>query len=157
MTVAAMNTRLNSHLMRPRRGMSSILMLALIVTLGTLAVHAAGLVSAASGDGTRALAQQRAAAAAQAGLEWGRLRASAMPAPLCAPLQNITTLPGTLQPYTVSVRCTAGPVLSDGGTPLRRYEVQATACNLPAGGACPNAGTTSPDYVQRTGRHVVHR
>lgn len=142
---------------RCRRGASSVLMLALIATLGTLAVHAAGLVTAAAGDGTRALAQARVAAAADAGLEWGRQRAAALPAPLCTPLQNINTLPGSLQPYTVSVRCTVGPLVSDGGVPMRRYEVEAVACNLPAAGACPNVTTSSPDYAQRTERYVLHR
>jgi MSHA biogenesis protein MshP len=142
---------------RPARGVSSLLVLALLVTLASLAVHATGLVTAAIGDDARALAEARAAEAAAAGLEWGRRRAAVPAVPVCTPVQTITTLPGTLQPFAVTVRCAAGPLVVDAGVPLRRYQLTATACNVPLAGACPNAATDGPGYVQRTVQVVLHR
>ncbi|MBL8342581.1 MAG: agglutinin biogenesis protein MshP [Rubrivivax sp.] len=145
------------RLMRPARGFASVLVIALLVTLSTLAVHTTGLVTAAIGDDTRALAEARAAEAAAAGLEWGRQRVAIPAVAVCTPAQTLVTLPGTLQPFAVTVRCAAGPPLVDGGTALRRYQLSATACNVPLAGACPNAATGSGDYVQRTLQVVVHR
>ncbi|MBI5719473.1 MAG: agglutinin biogenesis protein MshP [Burkholderiales bacterium] len=154
-----MNTEMNAIIRprRPERGVSSVLVLAILVTLGSLAVHATGLVTGALGDDSRAIAQARAAAAAEAGLEWGRHRVLVPATPVCTPALTLNALPGTLQGYAVTVRCTAGPLLTDGGAPLRRYQLVATACNLPAAGACPNAATAAGDYVQRTVQVVLHR
>lgn len=151
----AMNRRRFPH--AAQRGASSLLMIAVLVTLGTLAVHASGLVTAALGSDARALAETRAAEAAATGLEWGRQRVLVPAVPLCTAVQTLNNLPGTLQPYTVTVRCTAGPLNLDGGLPVRRYQVSASACNVPLAGACPNGATNSADYVQRTLQVVLHR
>lgn len=135
--------------------MSSLLVLAILVTLGGLSVHAVGLVSAALGDDSRAIAEARAAEAASAGLDWGRERAQRTPA-LCAAAQSLTTLPGTLQPYTVTVRCNVGAPVVDGATSRRRFLITSIACNQPAAGACPNTATPGAGYVQRTASHVLH-
>ncbi|MBL8323643.1 MAG: agglutinin biogenesis protein MshP [Rubrivivax sp.] len=132
-------------------------MIALLVTLSTLAIHTTSLVTAAIGDDTRALAEARAAEAAAAGLEWGRHRVAVPAVAVCTPVQTVATLPGTLQPFLVTVRCTAGPLVVDGGAPLRRYQISAVACNVPLAGACPNTATGAGDYVQRTLQLVVHR
>ena len=142
---------------RPSRGVSSVLMLAILVTLGSLAVHATGLVTGALGDDSRAIAQARAAEAAEAGLEWGRQRVQVPATPVCTSALTLSALPGSLQGFVVTVRCAAGPLLNDGGLPLRRYQLVATACNLPAAGTCPNAATATGDYVQRTAQVVLHR
>ena len=135
---------------RAQRGVSSLLVLALLVTLGSLTVHAVGLVTSALGDDSRALAQARAAEAAAAGVEWGRYRVRVAPLPLCTAAQSITTLPGALQPFTVTVRCSVSGPYSEGAGPLRRYRVAATACNQPAGGACPNPALPGANYVQHS-------
>lgn len=141
---------------RPARGMSSLLMLMILVTLGSLSVHAVGLVTAALGDGSRAVALARATEAAAAGLDWGRERALRAGGGVCTPAQNINTLPGSLQPFTVTVRCAVGAPVADGAAALRRFQITATACNQPLGGSCPTAGTPGPSYVQRTASFVLH-
>jgi MSHA biogenesis protein MshP len=58
-------------------------------------------------------------------------------------------LPATLAGFTVTVQCAQTPMLmADGTTDLKPVRITATACNQPAGGACPNAAP-GPDYVQR--------
>ena len=149
--------RARPHPGRVRRGVSSLLVLALLVMLSTLAVQATALITGVLGDDSRAVAEARAGEAAAAGLEWGRQRVAVPAVPVCTPVQTLTTLPGTLQPFAVTVRCTPGPVIVDGAASVRRYQLVAVACNLPAGGACPNAAANSPDYVQRTAQWVLHR
>jgi MSHA biogenesis protein MshP len=141
---------------RPQQGASSLVVVALVVILGGLTAHAVGLVTAQADSGTRALAHGRATQAAEAGLDWARFRLLAVPAPVCAAAQTITTLPGTLQPYAVTVRCTAGPVVNEGGVAVRQWRIQASACSQPAGGVCPNAAPGA-DYVERTLTTLVVR
>jgi MSHA biogenesis protein MshP len=143
------------RLRRPARGMSSLLMLAILVTLGSLSVHAVGLITNALGDDARAVAEARAAEAAAAGLDWGRERVLRAPA-VCTAAQSITTLPGTLAPYTVTVRCQVGAPVLDGGTSRRRFALTATACNQQSAGACPTAAVPNAGYVQRTMSLVLH-
>lgn len=132
-----------------QRGVSVILMIAVLVLLGGIMVYAVGLVTSAQSGYSREIASGRAEAAAQAGLDWGRFRASIPALPVCAAAQSINTLPGTLAGYTVTVRCTASGPYSEGGTPVTHYRLVATACNRPQAGQCPNA-TASADYVERT-------
>lgn len=139
--------RAASH--RRQRGASSLVVVALVVILGGLTAHAVGLVTAQADSGTRALAHARATQAAEAGLDWARFRLLAVPAPVCTAAQTITTLPGSLQPYAVTVRCTAGPVVNEAGIAVRQWRVQASACSQPVGGQCPNAAPGA-DYVERT-------
>ena len=143
--------------MRPRqRGFSAVLMIAVLVLLGGLTTYAVGLVSSVHDGQGRALASTRAEAGAQAGLDWGRYRVTIPATPQCAAAQSINTLPGTLQPYTVTVRCTASGPFNEGGSPVTHFRIVATACNVPQGGACPNANPTSA-YVERTHSSFVMR
>lgn len=151
-----LNGRHARRCQRPVRGMSSLLMLAILVTLAGLSVHAVGLVTTALGDHSRAIAEARAAEAADAGIEWARERALRAPVALCTALQNLVALPGTLQPYTVTVRCTVGAPVLDGAASRRRFLLSATACNLPAAGVCPNGATAAAGYVQRSASYVLH-
>jgi MSHA biogenesis protein MshP len=119
------------------------------VLLGGLTTYAVGLVTSAHSGYARELAASRADQAAQAGLDWGQYRVRALPAPTCTAVQSITTLPGALQPYTVTVRCVATGPYTEGAATPRAYRLTATACNRPLAGACPNT-VASADYVERT-------
>ena len=130
-----------------QRGVSGIMVLAILVLLGGLSAYAVGLVTSVHSGYAAELSHARATQAAEAGLDWGRYRVSVPAVANCAAAQNLT-LPSTLAPYRVTVRCTASALLTEGGVPLRVYRITATACNLPAAGACPNA-TASADYVER--------
>lgn len=135
--------------MKRARGFSALLVIAVLVLLGGVATYAVGLVTAVHSGFARELSFARSDEAAQAGLDWGRWRVSAGPVALCAPVQSIKTLPGTLRPYTVSVRCTATGPFTESGLPVRAYRLTATACNQPVAGACPNP-VAGADYVERS-------
>lgn len=141
---------------RSQRGLSALLMIAVLVLLGGLTVYAFGLVTSVHSGYARALSFARADEAAQAGLDWGRYQVSALPAPACTALQTINTLPGTLRPYTVSVRCNVFGPYTEGGAPVRTYQIRATACNRPFAGACPNA-VAGADDVERTVTTLITR
>lgn len=139
-----------------QRGVSGVMVIAVLVLLGGLSVYAVGLVTSVHDGTTRELAYARATLAAEAGLDWGRWRVRAAAAPLCAPAQTLTTLPGTLAPYAVTVRCTASGPFTEGAATVRVYRIDASACNLPAAGTCPNA-TASADYVQAGASALIER
>ncbi len=141
---------------RATRGASSLLLLVILVTLGALTVHTVGLVTAALGDNSRAISHERATQAAAAGLEWGRFRAATGAAALCAPVQHINTLPGTLRPYTVTVRCNVAGPYTEGATVRRLYRLSAVACLQAGATTCP-AAVPGSDYVQATAAGVVER
>lgn len=98
----------------------------------------------------------RAYQSARAGLEWASwqlLRNPAPPAaaPACFPATSFSPA-GSLASFTVTLSCTRTPgsgTVNDGETELAFYQVVATACNAPTGGACPSAGTPEPTYVER--------
>jgi MSHA biogenesis protein MshP len=135
--------------LRHQRGLSSLLVIAVIVMLGSVSAYAVNLVTSAHAGNGLAHAQLRAQGAARAGLDWGRYRIAVPAAPLCTAVQSITTLPGSLAPYTVTVRCSAAAPVQESGVAVRAYALSVSACNRPAGGQCPNAAG-GPDYVERT-------
>jgi MSHA biogenesis protein MshP len=141
---------------RGQRGLSSLLVIALLALLGGLTTYAVGLVTSVHGDLARELSFARATQAAEAGLDWGRFRISNGAAPQCAASQTLNALPGTLQAYRVTVRCVANGPYTESGQPRRIFRLTATACNLPAAGLCPNA-VASADYVERTVSTLVER
>lgn len=132
------------------------MVIAILVLLGGLAAHAAGLLASVGAGQGREIAYARATLAAEAGLDWGRFRIRAGPAALCAATQTLNNLPATLAPYAVTVRCTARGPFTDGSATLRVYQIVATGCNRPAAGACP-ALATGADGVQRTLQVLVER
>lgn len=150
-----MNAR--APLRRRQRGFSGVMIIAVLVMVGAVVPYAVGLVTAVNDGHARALSHARATQAAEAGLDWGRYRIYNGAAATCSALQSINTLPGTLQPYIVSVRCTLSVTVSESGLTLRAYRVVATACNQPLAGACPNAASMAADYVERTLSTLVHR
>lgn len=134
---------------RSQRGLSALLIIAVLVLLGGLTTYAVGLVTSVHSGYAREMLFARADQAAQAGLDWGQFRVRALPAATCTAAQSITTLPGTLQAYTVTVRCVATGPYAEGAASRRSYRISATACNQPLAGACPNT-VAGADYVERT-------
>ena len=97
----------------------------------------------------------RALQSARAGLEWAAFQVLQNPplpaaAPGCFGTSSFS-LAG-LSDFTVTVSCSRTPstgTLADGSTTMVFYQLLATACNVPAGGACPNPGSPSTTYVER--------
>lgn len=95
--------------------------------------------------------QARAMQAARAGLEWAAfqvLRNPAPPAAAPACFAGTSFAPTGLGGFTVTLGCTRTDG-SDGGSTIAFYRLVATACNAPAGGACPTSGMPSSTYVER--------
>jgi MSHA biogenesis protein MshP len=127
------------------RGFSLISAIFLLVVLAALGVAMVSISSVQHQSATLDIQGVRAYQAARAGLEWGiyqRLRNGN-----CAATSNVAMPGGTsLSDFTVTVTCTAD---SGAGLNIANAVIQATACNLPAGGTCPNATPNSSNYVQR--------
>jgi len=141
---------------RRQRGLSGLLVIAVLVLLGGVSAYAVALVTSVHSGLARDISFARASQAAEAGLDWGRYRVTAGAVATCTAVQSINSLPGTLQPYTVTVLCTAtGPYL-ESGLPVRAYRITATACNVPLAGQCPNAAAGA-DYVERTVTALIVR
>jgi len=98
----------------------------------------------------------RAYYAARAGIDWGLYRAldpdntiapGAGGFATCAQVsRTITTMGGSLTPFTVVVNCTAtAPDPTEAGKTLRVFQITATACN---NATCP-AVAPPPGYVER--------
>ena len=139
-----------------QRGVSGVMVIAVLVLLGGLTTFAVGLVTSVQSSYARELSFARATQAAEAGLDWGRWRVTAVAVPTCSASQTLTTLPGTLLPYAVTVRCTLSGTYLEGLATVRIYRLDSTACNLPAGGLCPNP-VASSDYVQASTSVIVER
>ena len=131
---------------RRQRGVSVVLMLALIVLLGGMLVYTVSLSSTMHAGAAREIGAARAAQAAQAGLEWGRFRIRMGAAANCAAATNLN-LPLASGAHPVTVRCTLTGTHTEGATTVRTYQLSATACRPAAAGACPNAATPG-DYVE---------
>ncbi|HEY9107650.1 MAG TPA: agglutinin biogenesis protein MshP [Roseateles sp.] len=134
------------------RGFTMMSMLFILVALAALGAALASLSQRQQMGIAGELAAAKAYQSAFAGLEWGShqiLRAGGQPA--CFATRNIA-LPDQLTGYTVTVSCTRTPssgTVSDDGQAHAFYTLVATACNITAGGACPNAATLEPAYAER--------
>ena len=122
----------------------------LLVVLGGLAAWLVSLTQASLAQSDLELVGERAYQAAQAGLEAGiyavRVNGS------CA-AQSLS-FTGGLARFTATVACTAYTA-DEGGTSVKLYRIEATACNQPSGGACPNASPSGHEYVERMMRATV--
>jgi MSHA biogenesis protein MshP len=123
-------------------GVSVVTAIFVVVVLAALGTAIVSLSTAQQVSSVLDLLGSRAYEAARSGIEYGvyrRQQANSCPA-------AVSFAPGGGQ-MTVTVQCT---VTSTAGMPsLDQVTIRATACNIPASGACPNAATTSADYVQR--------
>lgn len=131
--------------LRRSRGVSLITAVFLLVVLSGLGVAIVTVSTAAQQSSAIDLSGTRAYEAARSGVEYGLYRFAIDGT--CA--NNSFTAPGALASLTVTVQCAqSSNTMADGVTKLTQTRITATACNQPAGGACPN-GTPGPDYVQR--------
>lgn len=127
-------------------GFSVVTALFLVVVLSLLGAAVMTLSTAQQTSSALDLLGARAYEAARAGVEYGLYQQLINGS--CAANRSFP-LGGSLSTFTVTVLCTVNATPGMGAG-MNRITVTATACNQPAGGACPNAATTSADYVQRT-------
>lgn len=133
----------------PRRlaaGFSIVTALFLVVVLSALGVAVMTLTTAQQTSSALDLLGTRAYEAARAGVEYGLYQQQINGS--CAATRSFVP-GGTLSTFTVTVLCAVNPTPGMGAS-MNRITVTATACNQPAGGVCPNAAPSSPDYAQRT-------
>ncbi len=135
------------------RGFTMMSMLFILVALAALGLALASLSQRQQLGSAGELAAAKAYQAAFAGLELGSqqiLRASGQPA--CPFTTRSLVLPDQLSDFTVTLTCTRTPAagtVTDDGQALAFYTLLATACNIPASGACPNTATAEPAYAER--------
>ena len=137
-----------------QKGFLVITAVFLIVVLFGLVVYLSTVSTTSQAASAADLNSTRAYQAARSGTEWaaylllrgvGTLQADCTPGPTTKTL----TLGSTLSAFTVTVTCSSS-AYTEGGVPVTRYSITSNACNEPTGGgACPNAATTSPTYVDR--------
>lgn len=135
--------------LRRSRGISIVTAIFLLVVLSGLGVAIVTFATAQRQAAAVDLVGTRAYEAARTGIEYGlyqQLRNNGM----CANANF--TAPGMLAAMTVSVTCAQTPSGMANVRPQTR--ITATACNQPAGGACPNPAP-GVDYVQRVVQVVI--
>ncbi|HAT33909.1 MAG TPA: agglutinin biogenesis protein MshP [Janthinobacterium sp.] len=130
--------------LRRNRGASLVTAIFLVVVLAGLGAAMVSLSTMQQTSSALDVMGARAYQAARAGVEYGLYRQQVNTS--CPASVNLTLPAGSLSIFTVTVQCTATATVIPG---TFIYQVKATACNQPAGGACPNAASTSGDYVQR--------
>lgn len=137
-----------------QRGFGAVMAIIVLVILAALAAAMTRFGSIQHMTSAQDVLSVRALAAARSGLEEGLYRA--LRNNECAATatwhRDLTTDTG----FVVSIRCTPSSEFHEGestpGVPkkLTVYNITATACNMPTGGACPNAtAVTSAGYVER--------
>lgn len=127
-------------------GFSVVTALFIVVVLSALGVAMMSLTTSQQTSAALDLLGARAYEAARAGVEYGLYQQQINGS--CVATRSFG-LGGSLSTFTVTVQCTVNPTPGMGAN-MNRTTVTATACNQPAAGVCPNAATTSADYVQRT-------
>lgn len=149
--------------MFPRRAagfsiVAAIFLLLVLTLLGAVIVSVVGIQQASS---QLDLLGVRAYQGARAGLEWGAQSVldphNALNPASCSPVvmpscpaspTNLNTLGASLSPFTVTVTCAQTADTTEGNRNVRVFTLVATACNQPAGGACPNPSPAG-EYVER--------
>lgn len=144
---------------RSGRGFTLVSAIFIVVVLAALGAAVAALSQRQHLGAAAELQTARAVQAARAGLEWAAwqvLRNPAPPAAAPACPADTSFAPGGLDGFTVTVRCSfvSG---SDGPDTFAFYTLVANACNAPAAGACPAAGSPGPTYVERQLTWTVQR
>ncbi|RBA25739.1 agglutinin biogenesis protein MshP [Herminiimonas fonticola] len=133
---------------RKMRGFSLVSAIFLLVVLAALGVAMVTISTVQHQSSALDVQGTRAYQAARAGMEWGVYQRLQVPAYCAGAVTNNIVLPAgtSLAGFTVTVVCTPDNGL---GLNINGAVIQATACNIPAGGVCPNAAPNSSDYVQR--------
>lgn len=133
-------------IMHPRqpRGFALIAAIVLLVLLAALGAFVASVVSMQFSGAALDTMGARAYQAARSGTEWGL--AQALNNNSCIASSNI----GLVDTMTVTVTCTivaSGNAVEAGLGTI--YSITSTACNIPAGSACPGPAA-SAHYVERS-------
>lgn len=147
--------------MSAQRGVSSILLIAIIVLLASMATFALRFVASAQGTAGAMMQTMKAQYGAEAGMDWLRYR---LRAGQCQPSVNLT-IPLSTGAIQATVTCTpaAAALQSDyagvGPGPganenVMTYRLVSTACWPDVAGACPNAALGA-NYVERQIRSVA--
>lgn len=129
-----------------QRGMSSVLLIVIIVMLAGMTSFALRFVAGMQGDVAAQVQVQRAQRAAEAALEWQRYRLRATANCVAATNLQVPFATGNVQ---TSINCLRTPAVAhaDGGT-VYTYAITVTACSPAAAGACPNPARPA-NYVER--------
>ena len=129
-----------------QRGMSSVLLIVMIVMLAGMTNFALRFLSGMQGNAAAQVQVQRAQRAAEAALEWQRYRLRA--AANCVGATNLL-VPFATGNMQTSIACTRTPAAAhnDGGT-VYTYAITVTACAPAAAGVCPNPARPA-NYVER--------
>ena len=142
---------------RRQQGFSAMLVLAIVVTMGSLIAYAVTLTSSLQAGLAQEISSARALQAAKTGVEWARYRIL-QNAANCAAFTDFT-IPLNSGAHPVTVTCTvtspAGGYV-DGGPAITTYQLTSTACNPAPSGRCPDA-TTLSNYVQRQVTGIAER
>jgi len=145
----------------PQCGFSTVAAIFLLVVLALLGALIASITGVQQASSQLDLLGVRAYHSARAGMEWGARAvldpghtlnpASCAPPvmPACpASPTHLAGLGGSLAPFTVTVTCAQSADTTEGNRSVRVFAIVATACNQPAGGACPNPAPAD-GYVER--------
>jgi MSHA biogenesis protein MshP len=147
--------------LRKSAGVALVTAIFLLVVLAGLAVAIVSLTTAQQASSVQDIQGARAYQSAKTGIEWALYQALQTGAG--TPSANLGCAAGatysfgmpsntSLSAFTVTVTCTAPANAFGDGTvndpTAGHFRITATACNQPAGGACPNP-TPGADYVQR--------
>lgn len=150
----------NCRISAAQRGFSIVTAIFLILVLGMLSVFIVSVVGIQQSSQALDVQGVRAYHAARAGIEWAAYQVldpnntqnpatcSPLAMPTCpASPTHLSSLAGSLSPFTVTVTCTSAPA-TEGNRDIRVFQVTATACNQPNGPSC--LGTTpAAGYVER--------
>ena len=138
-----------------QRGFSIITGVFLMVVLALLGAYMLSVTGIQQSSSQLDIQGSRAYQAARAGVDWGAwqvldpnnaIGTPALPACPASPT-HLSSLAGSLSPFTVTVTCTATST-TEGNRNVGAYLIVATACNQPSAGACPNAAP-SAGYLER--------
>jgi MSHA biogenesis protein MshP len=122
----------------PARGFALVSAIFVLVVLALLGAMMVALSTTQHVGQVRDLLGSRAYFAARAGIEWGVFAALRNNA--CAPSTTLPALAGSAAGFVVVVTCSASGPFDEGGTPVRVYQLTATATSGAAG---------APDQVER--------
>ena len=144
-----------------QRGFSTVAAIFLLVVLTLLGALIASITGVQQASSQLDLLGVRAYHSARAGMEWGARAVldpgnTLNPATCAPPVMpscpvsptNLAGLGGSLAPFTVTVTCAQSADTTEGNRSVRVFSIVATACNQPAGGACPNPAPAD-GYVER--------
>jgi MSHA biogenesis protein MshP len=141
---------------RGARGFLIIAAVFLLVVLAGLVAYLMTVSTTSQAASAADFNSARAYQAARAGAEWAAYQILRDPAggtfrSACAgaSVSRNLTFGSILSDYVATVTCTGSASLTEGATTVRAYSIVSNACNVPAGGGCPNGAALLSTYVER--------